>query len=168
MVRVQVKKKIKIFELIKITPLVRMKKAGILFDSYPAHTNSTVNTTVGLVPGGMTPLLQGIDTHINKSLKTDIKKKYRDFMRNGVVELTRGGNKKGPGYQLLVDWCSEAWAAIDKDLIIRSFVQTGVTNTGVLEVANLHTNLRDLLEGNVEVEVIQQELEEEGSTGIHS
>ena len=41
------------------TPLVRMKKAGILFDSYPAHTNSTVNTTVGLVPGGMTPLLQG-------------------------------------------------------------------------------------------------------------
>ena len=156
------------------TPLVRMKKAGILFDSYPAHTNSTVtgsfkqhyNTTVGVVPGGMTPLLQGIDTHINKSLKTDIKKKYRDFMRNGVVELTRGGNKKGSGYQLLVDWCSEAWAAIDKDLIIRSFVQTGVTNTGVLEVANLHTNLRDLLEGNVEVEVIQQELEEEGSTGL--
>ena len=118
-----------------------MKKAGILFDSYPAHTNSTVtgslkqhyNTTVGVVPGGMTPLLQGIDTHINKSLKTDIKKKYRDFMRNGVVELTRGGNKKGPGYQLLVDWCSEAWAAIDKDLIIRSFVQNGITNTGVLE-----------------------------------
>ena len=71
-----------------------------------------------------------------------------------------------PGYQLLVDWCSEAWAALDKDLIIRSFVQTGVTNTGVLEVANLHTNLRDLLEGNVEVEVIQQELEEEGSTGL--
>jgi len=30
----------------------------------------------------------------------------------------------------------------------------------------LHTNLRDLLEGNVEVEVIQQELEEEGSTGL--
>ena len=50
--------------------------------------------------------------------------------------------------------------------IIRSFVQTGVTNTGVLEVANLHTNLRDLFEGNVEVEVIQQELEEEGSTGL--
>ena len=33
-------------------------------------------------------------------------------------------------------------------------------------VENLHTNLRDLLEGNVEVEVIQQELEEEGSTGL--
>ena len=30
----------------------------------------------------------------------------------------------------------------------------------------LHTNLRDLLEGNEEVEVIQQELEEEGSTGL--
>ena len=56
--------------------------------------------------------------------------------------------------------------AIDKDLIIRSFVQTGVTNTGLLEVGNLHTNLKDLLEGNVEVEVIQQELEEEGSTGL--
>ena len=33
-------------------------------------------------------------------------------------------------------------------------------------VENLNTNLRDLLEGNVEVEVIQQELEEEGSTGL--
>ena len=80
--------------------------------------------------------------------------------------MTRRGNKKGPGYQLLVDWCSEAWAAIGKDLIFRSFVQTGVSNTGVLKVVNLHTNLRDLLEGNVEVEVIQQELEEEGSTGL--
>ena len=30
----------------------------------------------------------------------------------------------------------------------------------------LHTNLRDLLEGNEEVEVIQQELEEEGSAGL--
>ena len=33
-------------------------------------------------------------------------------------------------------------------------------------VKNLHTNLRDLLEGNVEVEVIQQVLAEEGSTSL--
>ena len=30
----------------------------------------------------------------------------------------------------------------------------------------MHTNLRDILEGNVEVEAIQQKLEEEGSTGL--
>ena len=86
-------------------------------------------TKVGIVPGGMTPLLQGIDTHINKPCKAVIKTKYKEFMRFGEVEFTRGGNKKGPSYQTLVDWCSSAWKDMDEDLVKEAFLQTGVTNT---------------------------------------
>ena len=61
-------------------------------------------------------MLQGIYTHINKPLKSVLKNKYRDFMRNGEVEYTSGGNKKGPSYQLLVDWCSQPGMSLTQKL----------------------------------------------------
>ena len=103
-------------------------------------------TVCGVVPGGMTPLLQGIDTHINRPLKVELKKLYREFMLCGPAELTRGGNMKGPSYQLIVDWCSEVWAKMDKEIIIRSFSQTGVTNTGLIEQENLHSKLSAIMD----------------------
>ena len=75
-----------------------------------------------------------------------VKAKYKEFMRCGEVEFTRGGNKKGPSYQALVDWVSEAWKDLDVDLIKRSFVQTGVTNTGEINRELLHSKLKDLVE----------------------
>ena len=156
------------------TPLQRMQKSVILFDSYGSHTQATIlasfqrhyKTSCGVVPGGMTPLLQGIDTHVNKSLKSALKHRYKEFMRSGEVEFTKGGNKKGPSYQMLVDWCGKAWRDMDVNLIKRSFTQTGVNNTGEVDVEALHTKLKDLLGGD-SVEDVRKELEqEEEPTGL--
>ena len=78
-------------------------------------------------------MLQGIDVHINKPLKDKLKTMYKTFMRAKEVEYTRGRNKKGPSYQMLVDWCSSAWSELDPELIKRSFSQTGVSNTGSID-----------------------------------
>ena len=40
------------------------------------------------------------------------------------------------------------------------------TRFHILEADNLHNNLKDFLEGSVEIELIQQLLEEEGSNGL--
>ena len=87
-------------------------------------------------------MLQGIDVHINKPLKD----KLKTFMRSKEVEYTHGGgNKKGPSYQMLVDWCSSAWSELDPELIKRSFTQTGVSNTGSVDRDVLHSRLRKLV-----------------------
>ena len=66
-------------------------------------------------------------------------------MRSKEVEYTRGGNKKGPSYQMLVNWCSSAWSELDPELIKRSFTQTGVSNTGSVDREVLHSRLRKLV-----------------------
>ena len=140
---------------VRQTPVERSRKKTILlFDSYRAHVEKTIlssfkkhyKTVCGVVPGGMTPLLQGIDTHVNRPIKVELKKLYREFMVSGPVELTRGGNKKGPSYQLIVDWCSQVWDNLDKEILIRSFAQTGVTNTGLIEQENLHSKLSAVMD----------------------
>ena len=105
--------------------------------------------------------MQGIDTHINKSLKGVLKKKYKEFMRSEEVEYTRGGNKKGPSYQQLVDWCSDVWKNLDPEIIKNSFIQTGVTNTGKVDINLLHSKLKDLLSGGKQVEEVNAQLEKE-------
>ena len=153
----------------RLTPMARMQKSVILFDSYGSHIAPPIlasfqrhyKTTVGVVPGGMTPLLQGIDTHINKSLKSVLKQRYKEFMRSGEAEYTRGGNKKGPSYQQLVDWCSVAWREMDTDLIKRSFTQTSVTNSGEVQPDHLHSKLRALIGGEKTVEELRKEVDEE-------
>ena len=139
---------------VRQTPAERCRKSILLFDFYRAHTERTVlssfkqhyKTICGVVPGGMTPLLQGINTHINRRLKVELKKLYKEFMLSGPVELTRGGNKKGPSYQQIVNWCSEVWSNMYKEMIMRSFSQTGVTNTGLIEQENLHSKLSALFD----------------------
>ena len=146
-------------------------------DSYAAHIMPSIlsifqrhyKTKVGIVPGGMTPLLQGIDTHINKPFKAVIKTKYKEFMRSGEVEFTRGGNKKGPSYQTLVDWCSSAWKDMDEDLVKKAFLQTGVTNTGVVSDDELHTKLKNLIQEKSAVPDIQEDIDRnnlEEQTGL--
>jgi hypothetical protein len=156
---------------VRQTPAERCKPAIILFDSYMVHIMAMIvasfhqhyRTKCGTVPGGMTPLLQGIDTHVNRPLKADLKNKYKKFMREECTEFTRGGNKKGPSYQQLVDWCSQAWKDMEPQLLINSFVQTGVTNTGIVDYNNLHSKLKALVEDGEE-EGVQGEEEGTGLT----
>ena len=61
----------------------RKLQSMIVLDSAPFHLKKTVlssfkqhyNTDVGFIPGGMTPLLQPVDVHWNKSFKTAMKEK---------------------------------------------------------------------------------------------
>ena len=67
---------------------------------------------------------------------------------------------KGTSYQLLVDWCSQAWAEFDTEIIKRSFSHTGVTNTGQVDPSVLHSKLRDLFGDVTTVEDLNKVMEE--------
>ena len=52
------------------------------------------DVSVKYIHTGMTPLLQFLDTHINKPFKDGVKEKWEEWISNGEQEFTKGGNRK--------------------------------------------------------------------------
>ena len=59
-----------------------------------------------------------------------------------------------------MDWCSQAWAEFDTEIIKRSFSHTGVTNKGQVDPSDLHSKLRDLFGNITTVEELNKVMEE--------
>ena len=95
-------------------------------------------------------MLQGIYTHINKPLKSVLKNKYRDFMRNGEVEYTNGGNK---------NWCLQPGLSLSQKLS-KGLSHTGIKNKGQVDPSDLHSKLRDLFGNVITVEELNKVMEE--------
>ena len=61
--------------------------ALLVMDTAPRHmvdevkkTCQKMNTTIKYVPGGMTPLLQPADTHLNRTIKSFMTEKWNSWM----------------------------------------------------------------------------------------
>ncbi len=77
---------------------------------------------VKVVPGGMTPILQPLDTHLNKSLKSKMRQIWSDWMLHGEVELTKSGKRRRMSYEHICVGIAESVKEIereDSELIIR-------------------------------------------------
>ena len=53
-----------------------------------------LKTDAKYIDGGMTPLLQFLDFHVNKSFKDRLKDTWADWMDCGEVEYTRTGKSE--------------------------------------------------------------------------
>ena len=85
-----------------------------------------VNSSIKIIHGGMTPLLQFLDTHVNKPFKDSMKEKWEDWIVNGEAEFTEKGNRKRASYQLVAEWADGTWKKVATDeLIIKGFHQCG-------------------------------------------
>jgi hypothetical protein len=42
-----------------------------------------IKTGLAYIPGGMTPILQPLDTHLNRPLKDFVRKQWEEWMLNG-------------------------------------------------------------------------------------
>ena len=50
------------------------------------------------------------------------------WMAKGEYELTKGGNLKKPGYNIICKWIIEAWDNISSEMVIKSFKKCGISN----------------------------------------
>ena len=105
------------------------------------------NTVVQYVPGGMTPLLQPLDTHVNKPLKASMRKKWEKWMEAGEVEFTRSGKRKRASYEQVAKWVSEAVAELDPDMIKQAFSECGIRGSG--SEGDYHSRLQKYMDGGV-------------------
>ncbi len=91
------------------------RKSLLVMDSFEGHKTDLVkkrcneeNTDIAIIPGGLTSVLQPLDVCLNKPFKDRLREKWRMWMARGEYELTKGGNLKKPGYNIICKWIIEA------------------------------------------------------------
>ena len=138
-------------------------KSILLMDSAKSHLGNEVehaftdvNSSIMIIHGGMTPLLQFLDTYVKKPFKDIMKEKWEDRIVNGEAELTKKGNRKRASYQLAAEWADDTWKKVATDeLIIKRFCQCGYIEYDG-ETSNLHSRLQETIKKReVPDEVIQ-------------
>ena len=138
-------------------------KSILLMDSAKSHLGdeveqafTDVNSSIKIIHGGMTPLLQFLDTHVNKPFKDSMKEKWEDWIVNGEAEFTEKGNRKRASYQLVAEWADDTWKKVATDeLIIKGFRQCDYIEYDG-ETSNLHSRLQETIKKReVPEEVIQ-------------
>ena len=120
-------------------------KSILLIDSAKSHLGNEVeqaftdkNNSIKIIHGGITPLLQFLDIHVNKPFKDIMKEKWKDWIENGDAEFTEKGNRKYASYQIVAEWADYTWKKIATDeLIIKGFRQCVYIECDG-ETSNLH------------------------------
>ena len=83
----------------------------LILDSATSHTTEEVKAGLQekkidskVIHGGLTPLLQYLDTHVNKSFKGNVRERWEDWMANGVAEYTKSGKRRRASYEMVCEW----------------------------------------------------------------
>ena len=74
----------------------------------------------------MTPLLQFLDSHVDKSFKGGSKEKWQEWIDLGERENTEAGNRGRASYTMVAEWVFDLWKKVaTDDLIVRGVRQGG-------------------------------------------
>jgi len=111
------------------------RRSLLVFDSFEAHMTDRVkralkreNMNLAVIPSGLTSILQPLDISLNKPFKDGVRKRWMEWMANGIHEFTVTGRQKKPSEELICSWIVDAWHEIPTDMIESSFLICGVTN----------------------------------------
>ena len=84
------------------------------------------NTTLFLIPGGLTPRLHPCDGLVNKLFKSNTSRLYDDHMASPGLTRDSRGCPEPPTRGLLAQWVKTAWGAVDADSIRSSWKKAGL------------------------------------------
>ncbi|PFX12576.1 Pogo transposable element with KRAB domain [Stylophora pistillata] len=87
------------------------------------------NTNLAVIPGGLTSILQPLDVSLNKPFKDGVRKRWMEWMAEGIHEFTASGRQKKPSEELILSWIAGAWQDISEEMIESSFLKCGITNS---------------------------------------
>ena len=90
----------------------------LVYGVFEAHVTESVkaaiareNTNLAVIPGGLTSLLQPLDVSLNKPFIDNVRKRWMQWMADGIHEFTAGGRTTKEtvrGVDLFVDFGSVA------------------------------------------------------------
>ena len=70
------------------------------------------NTAVIL--GRFTSILEPLDVALNKPFKDGVRKRWMEWMVDGIHEFTASGRQKKPSEELIDSWIAAAWNDIQR------------------------------------------------------
>ena len=92
------------------------RRSLLVYDAFEAHVTESVkaafvreNTNLAVIPGGLTSILQPLDVALNKPFKDGVRKRWMEWMADGIHEFTASGRQKKPSEELIVSWIAAAW-----------------------------------------------------------
>jgi hypothetical protein len=144
-----------------LLPATKCKPALLILDEFSAHYTQNVLEQFAankiehhLIPGGFTSELQALDVCVNKPLKGHYKQHWSKWFACQTAQvLTDGGNRKKPGYEVVMDWLAACHTTIASlpQMLSRSFATTGLFHrqfgfsNDLVFVAQITGRLKELL-----------------------
>ena len=124
------------FWLKRVWGMNSQRRRFLVWDAFRAHLTPSVkesvrmkyNSDLCVIPGGCTSKLQPADVSWNRPFKSHIAEIYDEWLFNGPVEKTKGGNRRAPSKIVMLKWIKQAWDAISPDIIRKSFKKCGISN----------------------------------------
>lgn len=105
----------------------------LAWDDYTVHKTQLCNTameasntTLFLIPGGLTPKIQPCDGLINKLFKSNMSRLYDDYMASDKAVRNDRGYPDPPSRGLLAQWVKTAWDEVDPESIRSSWKKAGL------------------------------------------
>ncbi|KFM63799.1 Pogo transposable element with KRAB, partial [Stegodyphus mimosarum] len=105
----------------------------LIMDSMRAHLLESVktrcqklSTTVAIIPGGLTKILQPLDLSGNKSFKAEVRKRWECWMSEGLHTYTKSGKMRRASYEEVAKWVVSAWKLVKSSLIIARFKEAEI------------------------------------------
>ena len=146
--------------------------AVLVLDRHASHLHARIQnqlmrehqTRAIYVPAGMTPLLQPCDLSWNKPFKDAMRRKWKDWLADGIREYTRAGNRKSASYKQVAEWVVECWRSLDAEIIANSFAQCGIVKSTTQSDLMLHSRLAAMLGGEDVSEELSQSSDSESDT----
>lgn len=86
------------------------------------------NIHYAIIPEHTTPIVQPLDTHVNKIFKNKLKKYWADYMTENIDKLCSNGtvvDTDDLARILISDFVFKAWNEVDSSLVIKSFKDDG-------------------------------------------
>ena len=126
-------------------PFVRPNKILLVFDSARSHLAETVKEHLhrrgilfAVIPGGLTSLLQPCDVVWFKPLKTHLERSIDEWKSGGGHSLTRSGRPRPPTIDDMANWLASGWAAMNEQMLARSFDRCFLGDILFLHIAYIH------------------------------
>ena len=157
----------------------RDKKAILFMDEFSVHKKTEIlemferqNTMVKFIPPKTTAYLQPLDVAVNAQFKSALRSEWGRWFEHGEKEYTAKGYRKRPSYQQIINFVSNATAALKKESLIRSFECCGIAANGEkISETVLHSRLQDVInmaETECEEEEEENETDEEENETVEN
>lgn len=111
------------------------KPSLLVWDMFKPHCSEVIKkhsqtskTTLCVIPGGLTSILQPLDVSINKPFKVYMRKYWTEWIQSDLPTKTKGGNLRKPDITVIAQWVKDAWDLIPAEMIVKSFKKCCISN----------------------------------------